>query len=657
MRVRVSPTPSNTPSNTPTITPSVSSCPTYGWKTNVKLFECNYGQEQVGLPLTGWTVEHSGITYTGLTQFTFPQAATWCNIPVQEPFVGASYIFNLTTLPAGWEVCDSDVSAVSWDSFEVILTGYTGRVCYTLTECVLDYAGVINYYLGGVLQSSIPELIQFTEYPISENPSCSVAYTMFNQVMAFVVDVIRPTPTPTITSTATPSPTPLCQDILNFSLYSGPAINALQGDYTRQFSNSATTFTYGYFSGGTPPLFFTGATFDTGQNYPVYMMQSGSTYSVLGRTKISTSNWRWQIYTTTGSSYLDWQRTPIGSLQITPNEIAYNGMYIIPEGLNTYIGRTYNIDYPVSCITPTPTATATATPTRTPNSTPTNTPSSPCNTNWIVRNADCGLGTVNDIGINGSFMNTLEGPSTFPLTSTLYGTKTNPNGVICGAGNLIQANITTNIAGTGNCAFMEIIINGVQTNILYFTTNPFPQISGVVINSGDNVEVRIGCFLGPCPEPAASSTPTNTATPTRTPSITQTQTNTATQTSTPTPSTTQTRTPEITPTMTSTSTMTPTPSTTPPCANTIYTHGAIRFTCSDFCNTNYLIHTTDCASEPYGTLSIGDFIYGYSGQAGYLAYSNVYTDTNTGPFRIADIDGTGEILGLYVCSGGSCIPL
>jgi hypothetical protein len=102
---------------------------------------------------------------------------------------------------------------------------------------------------------------------------------------------------------------------------------------------------------------------------------------------------------------------------------------------------------------------------------------------------------------------------------------------------------------------------------------------------------------------------------------------------------------------------TPTPTPTSVCPNEIYTHGAILFTCSDYCNNNYLIQTTDCSSQPYGTLTIGDFIYGYSGQAGYLAYSNVSTDTNTGPFRIADIDGTGEILGIYVCSGGSCIPL
>lgn len=385
MRIRVSPTPSNTPSNTPTITPSVSSCPTYGWKTNIKLFECNYGQEQVGLPLTGWTVEHSGITYTGLTEYTSPQAATWCNIPVQEPFVGASYIFNLTTIASGWQLCNQNSFDVAWDSFEVVLTEYFGRSCYTLTECVLEYNATINYYLGGILQTSTIESIQFTEYPISENPSCPVAYTMFNQVMMFIVDVIRPTPTITPTMTSTPSPTPLCQDILNFSLYSGPAINALQGNYIRQFSNSATTFTYGYFSGGTPQKFFTGATFDTGQNYPVYMMQSGNTYSVLGRNYITSSTWRWQIFTTTGSSYLDNQVIPIGSLQITPNKIAYNGMYIIPEGLNTYIGRTYNIDYPASCITPTPTATQTNTPTNTSTigitptptktSTPTRTPS------------------------------------------------------------------------------------------------------------------------------------------------------------------------------------------------------------------------------------------------------------------------------------------
>lgn len=146
--------------------------------------------------------------------------------------------------------------------------------------------------------------------------------------------------------------------------------------------------------------------------------------------------------------------------------------------------------------TPTITSTLTPSPTLTP--TQTSTPP-PCNTNWTIRNASCGFGTINDIGINGSFMGTLSGPSTFPLTTTLYGTKTNPNGVICGSSNLIQANVTTNLPGTGNCGLMEIIINSVQQYTLYFTTSPILQISGVVINTGDNVEVRISCFPGPCP--------------------------------------------------------------------------------------------------------------------------------------------------------------
>lgn len=162
--------------------------------------------------------------------------------------------------------------------------------------------------------------------------------------------------------------------------------------------------------------------------------------------------------------------------------------------------------------------------------------------------------------------------------------------------------------------------------------------------------------------PTASNTPTPSVTASQTPSYTPTGTVCpgATPTATPTVSITPSITASMTPSPTSTQTTptpTQTPTGTPPCTNFIYTHGAVRANCSDFCDTNYLIQTEDCASEPYASLSIGDFIYGYAGQSGYIAYSNVSTDTNTGPFRIADIDGTGEILGIYVCSGGSCIPL
>jgi hypothetical protein len=55
-------------------------------------------------------------------------------------------------------------------------------------------------------------------------------------------------------------------------------------------------------------------------------------------------------------------------------------------------------------------------------------------------------------------------------------------------------------------------------------------------------------------------------------------------------------------------------------------------------------------------LIVGDTIYGQSG-AGFVAYSNVSTDTTTGPFKIAEIDAIGEIIGLYECSGGICNPI
>ena len=78
-------------------------------------------------------------------------------------------------------------------------------------------------------------------------------------------------------------------------------------------------------------------------------------------------------------------------------------------------------------------------------------------------------------------------------------------------------------------------------------------------------------------------------------------------------------------------------------------------TCSDYCTTNYNITTLTSASNTYSALSIGDFIYGISG-AGFIAYSNVSTDTSTGPFFIAEIDNTGLIISLSQCSGSICIP-
>lgn len=99
-----------------------------------------------------------------------------------------------------------------------------------------------------------------------------------------------------------------------------------------------------------------------------------------------------------------------------------------------------------------------------------------------------------------------------------------------------------------------------------------------------------------------------------------------------------------------------TTTTTDSCPYTIYTHGAARGTCSDYCTTNYLIQTATCATGNYNTLTIGDYIYGITGP-GYVAYSNTSTDTNTGPFKIAEIDASGQILSIEICNAGSCVPL
>jgi hypothetical protein len=130
------------------------------------------------------------------------------------------------------------------------------------------------------------------------------------------------------------------------------------------------------------------------------------------------------------------------------------------------------------------------------------TPPPPPFAQWLVRNADCGYGVIYDVGINGYYMNTLDGPSTFPLTSTLYGFKYSPSGINYNStDNAITAHVTTNLPGNGNCGTMYLIFNG-EYGARYeqsFHSSPFVTISGVYIQTGDQVEVRINCYLGGCP--------------------------------------------------------------------------------------------------------------------------------------------------------------
>lgn len=125
----------------------------------------------------------------------------------------------------------------------------------------------------------------------------------------------------------------------------------------------------------------------------------------------------------------------------------------------------------------------------------------------------------------------------------------------------------------------------------------------------------------------------------------------------PTTSTTTTTTTIAPPTTTTTTTIPPTTTTTTDsCPFLLWTHGAAIPTCSSYCTTNYLIQTQVCATGTYATLTIGDYIYGITGP-GFVAYSNASTDTDTGPFKIAEIDENGQIISILECSGNTCVPL
>lgn len=129
-------------------------------------------------------------------------------------------------------------------------------------------------------------------------------------------------------------------------------------------------------------------------------------------------------------------------------------------------------------------------------------PPPPSSVTWQVANSDCGYGVIYDVGVNGYWMNSLDGPSTFPLTSTLYGTKLNPNGINWNSyDNEITVHVTTNLPGSGNCGIVFIYYNG-STTATYawsFTSSPFVTVPGVYIADGDELEIRVNCYPGACP--------------------------------------------------------------------------------------------------------------------------------------------------------------
>jgi hypothetical protein len=181
---------------------------------------------------------------------------------------------------------------------------------------------------------------------------------------------------------------------------------------------------------------------------------------------------------------------------------------------------------------------------------------------------------------------------------------------------------------------------------LIYVGGTFTEYNGVSIRRLTKIDAD-GTLIN-CIPTTPTPTPTNTSTPTQTPTQTPTRTGTPTQTPT------QTQTPTGT---SSGTTPTPTPTPTQTLGIEIFTHGTVLATCSDFCNANYQINVSTSATANYATLTFGDTIFGQGGVAGFVAYAATSTDTSTGTFRIAEIDSSGEIIDILVCSGGSCVPL
>jgi hypothetical protein len=293
----------------------------------------------------------------------------------------------------------------------------------------------------------------------------------------------------------------------------------------------------------------------------------------------------------------------IGDVQIFDRAITSTE---ILQNYNSFVKR-YNGTNTEICLTP---FYCSVTPTSTPASTPTPTPTPPDFTALI-------LGT--DTGSVGWDSDTLACQDT-PTSRTVYVQQ-------AGITSFQEAAITYGLPLYSGTTF-------IPANLFDGNSKWFKSIGGGEVFQVDSDGAM--SLFGTCP----SSTPT--ATPTVTPTSTSNQV-------TPTP----TGTPNVTPT--NTSTQTPTPSVTS--LPTIYTHGAVLSTCSDYCTINYNITTLTTADANYASLTLNDFIYGQGGVAGFVAYSDVSTDTSTGPFKIAEIDTTGKVISILECVSGSCVIL
>jgi len=94
------------------------------------------------------------------------------------------------------------------------------------------------------------------------------------------------------------------------------------------------------------------------------------------------------------------------------------------------------------------------------------------------------------------------------------------------------------------------------------------------------------------------------------------------------------------------------------CAPNYIYLSTVRTSCSDFCTTNYTTVVQKQVESNATYLSVNDLdtIDGSIIADGFYAYSPSPTDTNTGPFRIMQLQDN-RVTGIFVCVNNTCVPL
>ena len=237
---------------------------------------------------------------------------------------------------------------------------------------------------------------------------------------------LSPSPTPTITSTPTitptrtatptitPSATPIsaCPNEIIYTCNDGTCDDRT-GSYTRTYTYSGGSFTFGYLTSSSGFVFFPDTLY-LGNKYAVFTRTSGGFYYTM---IFNASLNLWVVYKTTGDYIFNG-----GTFQTLSSWAGsvLSGDILLPA---EFVSATFTISYPVSCPTPTPSNTPTITPTKTITPTPDLTPTiTPTITNTpsitaTIPGCQC-YNLVNNEGTGGDYTYTQCGTS-IPISDSL----------------------------------------------------------------------------------------------------------------------------------------------------------------------------------------------------------------------------------------------